>query len=299
MAKILIIGGSGFLGATISRRAMAEGHQVWILTRGRSPAPAGTIPLVADRQDDAAFARVVAEAHTQWDVVIDSAAYTPEDIDQDIRIFTPLAGHFIFVSTDFVYDPARRKFPQPENAEHYLRADYGGLKRQAELRLLDCTALRWSIVRPTHIYGPGSRLGCLPLHGRDPQLIEHLRAGKPLRLIGGGRFLQQPVLADDLARTILSLPGNPASHGGIFNVAGPAFVESREFYRLIAQILQVPLTVEEVPVDAHLQAHPEAAPFLCHRLYDRKALRAIGAHLPTTPLEEGLRSHVSSLTDLS
>ncbi len=278
---------------------MAEGHEVWVLSRGRTPTPAGAVSLIADRHEQAAFAQAISGPGISWDIVIDSAAFTPEDIDQDVQVFASRAGHLIFVSTDFVYDPARRKFPQPENAEHYLGQGYGGLKREAELRLLaaDTGAMRWSIVRSTHIYGPGSKLGCLPLHGRDPLLVEHLRAGTPLCLVGGGHFLQQPVLADDLARTILSLHGNAASHRGIFNAAGPEVVESREFYRLVAQILQVGLVVEEVPVDAHLKAHPEAAPFLCHRVYDLQALRDIGAHLPSTPLEEGLRAHVASLAD--
>lgn len=298
MAKILVVGGSGFLGGTITRRALADGHEVWTLTRGRSPLPAGATSLVADRRNPLEFSRAIADAQVHWDLVIDSAAFSPADIDQDIGVFTPLASHLIFVSTDFVYDPARRKFPQSENAEHYLSDGYGGQKRAAEevLQRANTGAMSWSIVRPTHIYGPGSQLGCLPLHGRDPHLIELLRAGKALRLVGGGHFLQQPVLADDLARTILSLYGNPRSRGRIFNVAGPEIVESKEYYRLVAKILGTNFTVEEVPADAHLRAHPEAAPFLCHRIYDLCELRDTGSHLPQTSLEQGLRAHISSMT---
>ncbi len=297
MAKILVIGGSGFLGGTIVRRAVAEGHRVWTLTRGRSPISGGAISLVADRQDLAAFSRAVGETQTAWDVVIDSAAFSPADIRQDVEVFSSLAGRLIFVSTDFVYDPARRIFPQPENAEHYLSHGYGGEKRASENILLtsDTGQMTWSIVRPTHIYGPGSRLGCLPRHGRDPLLIAHLRASKTLQLVGGGHFLQQPVLADDLSQTVLSSSGNARAAGNIFNIAGPDVVESREYYRILAELLGVGLTVEEIPVDAHLREHPEAAPFLCHRIYDLAALRAANAHLPQTPLKQGLLAHLASL----
>ena len=197
----------------------------------------------------------------------------------------------------FVYDPARRLFPQTEETEYYLAEGYGGQKRQAELALIhgDTGALAWTIVRPCHIYGPGSRLGCLPLHGRDPQLIERLRAGEPLRLVGGGHFLQQPILARDLADLILSLLGNPASYGQVLGAAGPDTVESRTFYQIIADSLGVPLTVEEVSVQAHRAAHPEAAPFLCHRIYDLSRLKAVGVSVPSTPLAVGLAEHVASL----
>ncbi|MDP6453177.1 MAG: FtsX-like permease family protein, partial [SAR202 cluster bacterium] len=50
--------------------------------------------------------------------------------------------------------------------------------------------------------GPGSLLGCLPEHGRDPELIEKLQAGDTLRLVGGGHFLQQPIYAEDLAEMV-------------------------------------------------------------------------------------------------
>ena len=50
-------------------------------------------------------------------------------------------------------------------------------------------------------------------------------------------------------------------------------------------------------VDAYLQAHPEAAPFLCHRFYDLSKLAALGAHMPATPLAEGLRRQVAWLDE--
>jgi nucleoside-diphosphate-sugar epimerase len=295
MAKILVIGGSGFLGGAITRRAMAEGHRVWTLSRGRAEVPDGATGLLADRKDLDAFAKAVAGAQTCWDLVVDSAAFAPEDIQQDIAVFSGLAGRFVFVSTDFVYDPARREFPQPEDAKFYLTEGYGGQKRAAEIALAEAGALSWTIVRPTHIYGPGSQLGCLPLHGRDAQLIQRLQAGEPIRLVGGGHFLQQPVLATDLAGTILSVAEKEAAAGKTFNVAGPEVVESRDYYRLLAEILGTDLVIEEVPVDARLREKPESAPFLCHRLYDLNALRAVSADLPQTPLKEGLRSQVIRL----
>lgn len=52
-------------------------------------------------------------------------------------------------------------------------------------------------------------------------------SGGPLCQVGGGRFLQHPVFAPDLAQTILSLPGNEEVSGKTLNIANPDIVESR------------------------------------------------------------------------
>jgi nucleoside-diphosphate-sugar epimerase len=298
MAKnILILGGGGFVSGTLARTALASDWNVWTLTRGRSPVPTGVTSLVADRREEARFAATINSSERHWDLVVDCIGYAPADARQDLAVFRDRADHLVFISTDFVFDPARREFPQTEATNYYSTSDYGGNKRLCELELINSNAvsMAWTIVRPCHIYGPGSQPGCLPLHGRDPKLIEKLRAGEPLRLVGGGHFLQQPIFARDLAELILSMAGNRGTHGEIFCAAGPDIVESREYYRIIASVLGVELRVEEVPVASHLAAHPEAAPFLCHRIYDLSKLRAAGVTVPSTPIEQGLREHVQSL----
>lgn len=297
MANILIIGGSGFLSGTLARQALAEGHHVWTLTRGQRPALDGVTALTADRHDSAAFSQAVAQAGVRWDMAVDCIGFAPEDIQQDVEALAPLVAHLIFVSTDFVYDPARRRFPQGEETDGYLTEGYGGLKRQCEVALMNAetTAMRWTVVRPCHIYGPGSALGCLPAHSRDKALIARLQSGEPLQLVGGGHFLQQPILARDLAVTILSMQRNPATYGQIFCAAGPEIVESREYYRIIAEILGVEMQSTEIPVDVYRSAYPESAPFLCHRIYDLQKLKACSAAMPQTCLAQGLREHVESL----
>ena len=311
LRNVLIIGGSGFLSGTVARAALAQGAAVWTVTRGQRPGVDGTVSIIADRNDAAAFNAAIGDAiadaiadagNITWDLVVDCIAYAPTHTAQDLAVFRDRARHLIFVSTDFVYAPAQRRFPQNETDAVYLTEGYGGGKRQAEEVLLHADAatlgdLHWTVVRPGHIYGPGSQLGCLPLHSRDPQLLARLRAGEPITLVGGGHFLQQPIFVEDLAATILSLAGNAAAHGQILNVAGPDVIESRTYFTEIAAILGTPVDLRSTPVDAYLLAHPEAAPFLCHRFYDLSKLAALGAHMPATPLAEGLRRHVAWLDE--
>ena len=299
---ILLIGGSGHVSGATARAALAPGHRVWTVTRGKRELVPGVVPLLADRTDGEAFANVVKEQDRVWDLVVDCICFDVPAMEQDIALFRRRARQFVFLSTDFVYDPARRTFPQPAEDARYVTAgpgslSYGARKRLCEQALAraDTGRMGWTVLRPCHIYGPTSELGCLPLHGRDPQLIEKLRAGTPIQLVGGGHFLQQPILAGDLAATIVSIAGNGNAQGRTFNTAGPDIIESREYYQVVAETLGVPLTVEEIPVAAYLAANPDKAPFLCHRIYDLAPLRACGLHVPSTPIAEGLRQHVEGL----
>lgn len=299
---LLLIGGSGFLSGTLARVAVQAGFNVSVVTRGQRPLPAGVTAITADRKDRTSFATAIKAAHAaqgaRWDLVVDCIGYDVEDARQDIAIFSPLASHFVFVSTDFVYDPGQRQYPQDEANPHFLTDDsYGARKRLCEQEFIngDAGDMRWSIIRPCHIYGPGSLLGCLPAHGRDPELLNRLREGQPLQLVGGGHFLQQPVLAADLARLILSCAGQPQTNRQIYHGAGPDMIESRHFYGIIADVLEVKMQVEELPVTDYLKAHPESSPFLCHRIYNMRKAQEHGLALPSTPIEAGLRQHVASL----
>jgi len=302
--KTLIIGGSGHVSGAVARCALEQGHAVWTVTRGERPLPEGVTPLIADRHDHGAMEAAVTGQDMLWDLVVDCICYGLPDMQQDIALFRSRASHFVFVSTDFVYHPFHRGFPQSEETDHYVTPEagfppYGWKKRQCELELTqaDTGDMDWTILRPCHIYGPTSELGCLPLHGRDPKLIGSLRAGAPIELVGAGRFLQQPILAGDLAETILSVAGNTSSRRGVFNTAGPDVIESWQYYQIIAEVLGVVLTVEEVSVQTYLAEHPEHAPFICHRIYDTNSLREAGLRAPATSIRDGLRLHVEGLLE--
>ncbi len=296
--NVLLIGGSGFVSGTIADLAIRRGANVWTVTRGQRALPDGVTPIIVDRTDRAAFAQAIRQIKVDWDLVVDCIGYSADDAAQDLASLHDRARHLVFISTDFVYDPHKRIFPQPERTSFYMTEGYGGKKREAELVFVGAAAsdsMRWTIVRPCHIYGPGSRLGCLPEHGRDPELIDRIRREEPLRLVGGGHFLQQPILAADLAATILSCMDKAAAHQAIFNVAGPDIVESRRYYEIIGEILNKPVFIEELSVAEYAAAHPDRASFLCHRIYDLGGLAQSGLSVPSTPLKEGLLAQVHSL----
>lgn len=297
MSSVLVIGGSGHVSGAVARAAVAAGHEVTIVTRGQKPVPEGVTALRADRKDTAAMRAALPEGKA-WDLAVDCIGYEPADARQDVELFRDRVRQFVFISTDFVFDPPRRRFPQPFDNPYFLADDsYGAKKRRCELEFLqgDTGELQWTVFRPCHIYGPPSQLGCLPAAARDPQLVQKMRAGEPVRLVGGGHFLQQPISCHDLAQLILSVLGNPLAYRKIYCSVGPDIVCSYEYYEIIARVLGVPVRFEELPVDRSLAEHPEWVSFLCHRLYDLAPLRLDGLRVPNTPLVQGLTEHTEWL----
>ncbi|MGQ9554307.1 MAG: NAD-dependent epimerase/dehydratase family protein [Anaerolineae bacterium] len=296
--NVLVIGGSGFVSGTVARTAVAQGNKVWAVTRGQRELPQGVTGLVADRKDGEAFRRAIIGADVKWDLVLDCIGFEAADARQDVELFRGSVPQLVFISTDFVYDPPYRRFPQPEETEHYLSDNsYGANKRRCELEFIngDTGDMQWTIVRPCHIYGPGSQLGCLPKHSRDPQLLARMRAGETLELVGGGYFLQQPIFVRDLSALMLSAWGNERAYGQFYNAYGPDIIESRYYYKIIADAIGAELKVKELPVDQYRAEHPEHVSFLCHRIASLDKMRAHGLAVPATSIEVGLREHVQSL----
>jgi nucleoside-diphosphate-sugar epimerase len=293
--RILLLGGNGFLSGHVLDAARRAGHDITVVTRGKRPVPAGVRAVVADRTDRVAFARAIAVTDATWDLVVDGIGFNAADAQQDVDVLLPRCGHLVFVSTDFVYTRAPRPFPVSEAFDGFeTQIAYGRGKREAEVILLNASP-HVTVLRPCHIYGAGSLLGCLPHHGRDAMLIDRLRTGEPLTLIGGGHFLQQPVYAPDLATMILSAAGNDRAKGEVFHAAGPDVVESKAYYEIIARHLQVDAQFVEAPIDAFLARQPDRASFCSHRVYTMEKARSAGLTIPATPLVDGLAAHVKSL----
>ena len=78
-------------------------------------------------------------------------------------------------------------------------------------------------------------------------------------------------------------------------IGGPEAIENRIYYEEIAKCLNVPLVLEEVPLQGYLENHPEYSGHLCHRMYDLCKLKNTGIKLPDIHLEEGIRLHLQWL----
>ncbi len=111
--KALIIGGSGGLSGRLAVLAK-EQYDVWTLTRGKRPLPSGVTPITADREDSMCFENAILAQNTYWDVVFDCICMNELHAVQDLQVLSNVTDRLVVISTDSVYDPAKKRTPQKE-----------------------------------------------------------------------------------------------------------------------------------------------------------------------------------------
>lgn len=294
--KLLVIGGSGQLSGRLAQMALAQGHEVWAVTRGNRPVPQGVHALQADRRRADDLRAALESAHTQWDAALDCICMSAEDARIDLNVLPAFTRRAVVVSTDSVYHPLHKRVPQDEQSDFYMAdGGYGHHKRQMEEAFLASDRLAFTLFRPGHIFGPGFLPGCYPEQSRQKSLLSHMRAGKPLRLVDGGSFLVHPIFVDDLAQAMLDCIQNPQTIAQIYCIGGPDVITNAEYYHTLGRILQTQAVIESIPLEGYLDAHPECSGHLCHRSYTLDKMKRHGLRLPRTTLEEGLLLQVQWL----
>jgi 2'-hydroxyisoflavone reductase len=166
--RILMIGGTRFVGRAVTEAALAAGHDVTLLHRGgqSEPFPEAT-HLHADRDGD-----LSALADSTWDATVDVCAYVPGQVRRLAAALGDRGGHHVFVSTVSVYaePPAAGAGeetdlmpPAGDDDEEVTGDTYGPLKvtcEQAAVRAYGSDSV--ALVRPTYVVGPYDTSGRYP-----------------------------------------------------------------------------------------------------------------------------------------
>jgi nucleoside-diphosphate-sugar epimerase len=161
--KILVLGGTAWLGHHIAATAISRGHDVTCLARG-SGAPEGARLVNADRDDDDALSIL---ADDRWDAVVD-VARQPGHVRRAVRDLEARADRFIFVSTGNVYLSQEAigvdetaELNAPLHVDHFDSPDdYGPAKVACENAVLDAFGTdRTLIARAGLIGGPDDPTG--------------------------------------------------------------------------------------------------------------------------------------------
>jgi uncharacterized protein YbjT (DUF2867 family) len=215
MPRLMVTGGSGFLGGYVLREATRRGYQAVALARSDAAAAAvtalGARPVTGDLDDPPSVAGAFARA--RCDVLVNLASlgfgHGPAIVAAAERAGMSRA---VFVSTTAVTTA--------------LSARSKEIRLAAERRVRD-SALEWTILRPTMIYGdPGDR--------NLSRLLLLLRRAPVLPVPGGGH-LQQPVHVADVADAVLAAVRCPAAAARTYDVAGPEPLTFAELLRISAR----------------------------------------------------------------
>ena len=252
--KLLIIGGTGFLGRHLTALALDWGHEVTLFNRGHHQHPdwRELVQLIGDRNGD--LGALQGEGR-QWDLVIDTCCYRPEQAASLSAALLGRCERLIFISTISVY----RDFAQPGMDEsaplHVIGAgeqpeEYGPLKVLCE----EVYRARWGerlcILRPGVLCGPHDHTG------RMAWWVKRVQQGGRWLLPGEGQDRLQYLDVRDCAEFVLRAAEQQLT--GVFNLVKPGIALTDWVERLAARVgVASPIEADWVPWPALLAAGVE------------------------------------------
>ena len=204
-----VTGGSGFLGGFVIPRLRDQGYEVSALARSGAAAATvealGATALEGDLDSAESLRAAFEEAAPSVLVNLASLGFG----HAQTIVEAAEAAHLkraVFVSTTAIFT----KLNAPSKAV-----------RMAAERIIRESALQWTIVRPTMIYGT-------PDDRNMWRLLRQVRRVPVVPLPGGGRHLQQPIHVDDLAEAVVAALQTDAAEGKAYDVAGPEALTFRQ-----------------------------------------------------------------------
>ena len=209
MSSVLIVGGTGFLGAWTTRAAVDAVCKVTLLNRGRTPAELPPVEVLrADRNDNLAVLN-----DRSFDVVIDTIAYQPAQVRHLLQALEDRFHHYVLVSTISACDLSRDALKEgdPPLAPGPEDEGYGWDKARCERLVTDSLGYRACIVRPGLIGGPGDHTD------RATYWARRAARGGPALAPGEPGDLLQLIDVRDLA-TFLVRVGLAREHGVLHGV---------------------------------------------------------------------------------
>lgn len=225
--KVLIMGGTRFIGLFLSRLLVKEGHQVTLFTRGKAPI-AQQLPgeadsdfadfsskilhLKGDRQDfDFVKSSLSAEG---YDVVYDINGREAVEVEPILDAL-PNLEQYIYCSSAGVY----LKTDLPPHFEVDAVDPKSRHKGKLDTEtLLASRGVNWTALRPVYIYGP------LNYNPVEEWFFHRLKAGRPIPIPGSGIQITQLGHVKDLAKAFVLVLGNEKASKEIFNISGDKYV---------------------------------------------------------------------------
>jgi nucleoside-diphosphate-sugar epimerase len=256
--KLLFIGGTGNISSAVSRRMLAQGHDLTLLNRGRrSHEFHGAQTITVDINDETAVAAALGATH--YDVVVNYIAFSPEDVERDIRLFAGRCGQYVFISSASAYQkPPRTPFITEATPLENPFWEYSRRKAAAEERLLKAyreEGFPVTIVRPSLTY---DKLIPAAIGGWSGfTLFDRVRRGLPLIVHGDGTSLWTITHSEDFALGLAGLFGQEKSTGEAFHITSDEVLNWNQIYETIAAAAGEPARVVHIPTDFLVKLSPE------------------------------------------
>jgi len=300
--RVLFIGGTGLISSACTRLAVERGVELCLLNRGGHPERAlGATTIVADLRDEAAVDRAL--AGRRFDAVVDWIAFTPTDIERDLRLFADRADQFVFISSASAYQkPLAGWLLREDTPLANPFWDYARNKIACEERLMRAfqeDGFPVTIIRPSLTYGDTQVPLAVNSWERPYTAIARMRRGKPLVVPGDGTSLWTITHNSDFAKGFVGLLGRPEAIGEVFNIMSDEVLTWDEIYRRVAAAAGVEARIVHIASDFIAACLREMSGTLLgdksvSAVFDTSKITGLVPDFrSTTPFAEGIRRTVA------
>ncbi|MCC5665963.1 NAD-dependent epimerase/dehydratase family protein [Nostoc sp. CHAB 5784] len=213
--RILIMGGTRFIGVYLTQLLVEQGHEVVLFNRGNRPAPSleGVGQIIGDRTDATQLKAKLSQEN--FDVIFDNNGRELTDTQPLAEIFQDRVQHFVYMSSAGVYLKSDQ-LPHVEGDPVDPKSRHKG-KHETEAYLTQL-GLPFTSIRPTYIYGPRN------YNELEGWFFDRIVRDRPIPIPGNGLHITQFGHVKDLAKALTQVLGNEQAIEQIYNISGDRFV---------------------------------------------------------------------------
>ncbi len=278
--KVLVIGGTNFIGKLLIPQLVKAGHDVAILHRKNKHSYGKKVAnLQADRNDPEALKKVLANQRfeTVFDNVYDwERGTTAVHVESSVKLIGDRLQRYIFMSSVAAYGDGLNHheadaLAPDDHPDAYVRNK--AMTERMLFRMYHRHKLPVVTLRPPFIYGPGN-----PFY-REQYFWDRLRDNRSIILPGDGRRLMQFVYIKDLVTSMLKVVDDPQAVGQAFNIANPRPITQEELLDALAGAAKKKLDIVRLPRRQILMAggHPMGPKLYFGFYYDVPAITQVVA----------------------
>jgi UDP-glucose 4-epimerase len=212
--RILIVGGTRFIGVYLTQLLIQQGHEVVLFNRGNRPLPVeGVGQITGDRTDATQLKEKLSKEN--FDAIFDNNGRELTDTQPLAEIFQDRVQNFIYMSSAGVYLKSDQ-MPHIEGDTVDPKSRHKG-KHETEAYLTQ-QGIPFTSIRPTYIYGPKN------YNDLEAWFFDRIVRDRPIPIPANGLHITQLGHVKDLATAMTKVLGNSQALRQIYNVSGDRFV---------------------------------------------------------------------------
>ena len=298
MARVLVIGGTLFIGRALVDQLLQRGDEVVIMHRGKGTPYGDRVGEIACDRNDVPAVRSALSGQ-RFDVIYDNVydwqrGTTAEQVSAAAVAAAKGLRRYVFVSSIAVYPPGG----EYDEGAALLAGDspnaYGRQKAESErmlFRLQQRNDIPVATIRPAFIYGPNNPFD------REAFFWDRVLAGRPIIVPGDGRRTMQWVHVQDVARAEVQAANDAIAVGHAYNLASYPPITQDDFVTMLATIAGRKVDLVHIPREEierfggslfakplYFGAYLDIPPITVRNERVQKELQ-----IALTPLEDGLR----------